>query len=180
MLFKHGTRVRFPVGSWQSDMYKKLNLHLLFEAGVILKGIHAFVELVAAVFLYYFGNATFLAITRLAESELAEDPNDAFLNFVLNQSGHLVSARGFVALYLVISALINLAIAAGLLSNRMHAYPASIAVLCVFVLYQAYRLTLTHSAWLLAFTIFDIIVIFLIYEEYKRQKELRATPVAEA
>lgn len=160
-------------------MYKKLNLHIIFEAGVILKGVHALVELVAAVFLYYFGNATLLFITRLAESELAEDRSDVLINFFLNQSNHLLSARGFVALFLVISAVVNLIIAAGLLSNRIHAYPASIGVLCLFVLYQAYRITLTHSVWLLAFTVFDIVLMWLIYEEYGRQKELRQKPTAE-
>ncbi len=154
-------------------MYKKLNLHLLFEVGVILKGAHALVELVSAFVVYYLGNATLLVVTRLTASELAENPQDIFANFFLQQTNHLLSARGFVALYLVVGAVINLIIAAGLLTNHLRAYPASIGVLSLFVFYQIYRITLTHSVWLSVFTVFDIAVIYLIYQEYERQKELR-------
>lgn len=158
-------------------MCKRLNLHLLFEAGVIVKGLHALVELVSAFVIYFLGNAAFLVVTRLTASELAEDSQDVFANFFLNQTNHILSARGFVALYLVASAIINLIIVAGLLSNRLRAYPASMGVLSLFILYQVYRISLTHSVWLSIFTLFDIAVIYLIYQEYGRQKKLRGESI---
>jgi uncharacterized membrane protein len=115
-------------------------------------------------------------VTRISENELANDPNDILMNLFVNQATHVfTSARGFVAVYLLVSAIINLIIVGALLSNRLRAYPVSIGIMGLFVLYQIYRIFLTHSPWLTLFTLFDIAVMYLIYEEYKRQIELRKT-----
>ncbi len=155
------------------NIYKRLDLHLLFEAGVIVKGIHALIELVVAFIVYYLGNHALLIVTRISSGELGEDPKDIVMNFVVQQAHHLVSVHGFVALYLVISAIINLILVVALLSGRLKAYPVAIGILSVFVMYQAYRIFLTHSLWLTIFTLFDALVIYLIYSEYQRQKQLR-------
>lgn len=155
-------------------MYKRLRLHLLFEVGVTVKGIHAALELVAAFIVYFLGNAAVLMLTRISVSEFTEDPTDVFMNIFVNQATHVfTSARGFVAAYLIVSALINLALVGALLSNKLKAYPISMGILTLFVSYQIYRISITHSLWLTLFTLFDVVVIFLIYEEYKHQKMLR-------
>ena len=155
------------------NIYRRLNLHLLFETGVIVKAVHASIELLAAFIVYFLGNRALLFVTRISSGELGEDPQDFLMNLVMHQAHHLVSVRGFVAAYLVVSAIINLIIAGALLSNRLKAFPLAIGILSVFVIYQVYRIVLTHSLWVTFFTLFDIAVIWLIYMEYRRQIQLR-------
>jgi uncharacterized membrane protein len=58
---------------------------------------------------------------------------------------------------------------AGLLRNRLWAYPASIGVFTIFIIYQLFRYFFrTHSPLLLGITVVDIIVIWLIYHEYRQ------------
>ena len=159
-------------------IYKKFNLHLLFETGVIVKGIHALIELASAFFVYFLGDRALLIVTRISSGELGEDPQDLLVNFVVHQANHLFSVRGFVAVYLVVSAIANLIIAGALLSEKLKAFPAAIGILSIFVIYQVYRISITHSLWLTVFTVFDIAVIWLIYMEYERQKQLRKDAAA--
>ncbi|MDO8514367.1 MAG: DUF2127 domain-containing protein [bacterium] len=160
-------------------MYKKLHLHLLFEVGVVIKGLHALLELVTAFVVYFLGSSALLFVTRISENELADDPNDIFMNLFVNQATHVfTSARGFVVIYLIVSAIINLILVGALLSNRLKAYPVSIGIVSLFVFYQMYRISITHSPWLTLFTLFDIAVMYLIYEEYKHQKGLREQAAA--
>ncbi len=158
-------------------MYRKLNLHTLFEAGVIVKGVHAVVELVSAFVVYFFGNEALLTVTRLTRGELIEDPGDVLTRFLISGANDVFSVKGFIAVYLIASAVVNLTIVAGLLSNRLRMYPAAMGILGLFVAYQAHRIFLTHSATLSAFTIFDILIIWLIYEEYQRQRRLKQESV---
>jgi uncharacterized membrane protein len=49
----------------------------------------------------------------------------------------------------------------------MWAYPASLAALGLFIVYQLYRFTDTHGIGLIILTIFDLVVMVLIWQEYK-------------
>jgi uncharacterized membrane protein len=55
----------------------------------------------------------------------------------------------------------------GLLRNKLWAYPVSLVALGLFIVYQLYRFSYTHGIGLIILTIFDIIVIALIYHEYR-------------
>jgi uncharacterized membrane protein len=56
---------------------------------------------------------------------------------------------------------------AGLLRNKLWAYPASLVVLGAFIAYQIYRYTYTQAFGLIALTVFDSIVMALIWHEYR-------------
>jgi uncharacterized membrane protein len=58
---------------------------------------------------------------------------------------------------------------AALLKNQLWAYPWTIAFLGVFILYQVYRLSLKASVGLAALTIFDAVIAWLTYREYRKQ-----------
>ena len=55
----------------------------------------------------------------------------------------------------------------GLLKNKLWAYPASLIALGLFVLYQLYRFSYTHGAGLIVLTVFDLLVMSLIWHEYR-------------
>ena len=88
---------------------------------------------------------------------------------------HLASAaeqfspgtKHFYAFYLLSHGLMKLALVAGLLKGKLWAYPASLAVMGLFIAYQVYRYLLDHSVGLIVLTVFDIIVIALIWHEWR-------------
>lgn len=145
------------------------NIHRVFEIGIILKGLHAILELVGGVLLYTVSiNSINWFLTALSSAELLEDPHDVISNFLLTSAQSLsIGSKSFAAFYLLSHGLIKVVLVAGLLRNKYWAYPASLIVLGLFVVYQVYRFTFTHSLWLVALTVFDLVVIWLIWHEYK-------------
>jgi uncharacterized membrane protein len=47
-------------------------------------------------------------------------------------------------------------------------------VFALFIMYQLYRFSFTHSVWLLVITILDMVVIWLTWREYKYLRRDRA------
>lgn len=61
----------------------------------------------------------------------------------------------------------KLALVAGLLLRKLWAYPSTIVVLGLFILYQLYRYTQTGGVGLLLLTLLDGVVVALTWHEYK-------------
>ena len=119
-------------------------------------------------------NKTFLVLGAyfLTLGELGEDPHDLFSNYLLKTATNLsISTQHFVAFYLFSHGIVKLFVIIGLLRKKYWAYPASIAVFSGFIVYQLYRYSHTHSFWLLVFTVFDIIVIYLTIHEWRTSKK---------
>ncbi len=107
-------------------------------------------------------------IAKLTQEELTEDPNDFVATFLVQSANQLsISSELFAAAYLLSHGIIKLFLVSALLRNKLWAYPWSLGVLGVFILYQLYRFAHTHSSWLIALSIFDILVIYLIGKEYR-------------
>jgi uncharacterized membrane protein len=78
-----------------------------------------------------------------------------------------VSTQRFYAFYLLSHGVIKLLLVAGLLRKKLWAYPASLLVLGLFIVYQLYRFSYTHGIGLIVLTVFDVIVMGLIWHEYQ-------------
>jgi uncharacterized membrane protein len=78
-----------------------------------------------------------------------------------------VSTQRFYAFYLLSHGVIKLLLVAGLLRKKLRAYPASLLVLGLFIVYQLYRFSYTHGIGLIVLTVFDVIVMGLIWHEYQ-------------
>jgi uncharacterized membrane protein len=57
-----------------------------------------------------------------------------------------------------------------LLRDKLWAYPWMIAFLLVFIAYQGYRPTFAPSAWLSGLTVFDIVIVWLTWREFRRHR----------
>jgi uncharacterized membrane protein len=143
-------------------MYEK-RIHQLFVISILLKGLHALVEIVGGVALYFFSTD---AIVRWLYAK-AGDSDDLIAKFARSFTGQ---EHHFYAFYLVSHGLVNMAIAIALLSQRLWAYPATFAVLVSFMGYQLYRYTYTHDIGLIALTALDLIVLGLAWHEYELVK----------
>jgi len=140
-----------------------------FRISVILKGVHALLEVIGGILLLIITPESIVrAVEWLVHAELLEDPHDVISNYLLSASSHLsISSTTFGALYLLSHGLVKIVLVAGLLRNKIWAYPWSLGILSIFILYQVYRYTFTHSLGLIALTVFDLVVMWLIWKEYK-------------
>ena len=144
-------------------------IHQLFEISVLLKGAHALIECVGGLALALVGTS---AITRLVntltQEELLEDPNDFVAAHLLSLAQNFtVSTQRFYAFYLLSHGVIKAFLVIGLLRNKLWAYPVSLAVLGLFMVYQLYRFSYTHGFGLIVLTVFDVFVVGLIWHEYR-------------
>ena len=151
-------------------------IHRVFEVSILLKALHALIECAGGVMLYV---ATAQDITSLVrwftQSELVEDPRDIIATTLVNMAqGLSVDSKSFYAFYLLSHGLVKLALAAGLLANKLWAYPATLVVLVLFIAYQLYRYSYTYAPGLIILTVFDLVVLWLVWHEYQLAKRVRA------
>jgi uncharacterized membrane protein len=144
-------------------------IHQLFELSVGLKGLHALVEIVSGLLLYFVSTATVVGlIDRLTRSELLETPNDFIAGHVMKFAGGFSSeAHHFYAFYLLSHGLVKAVLVAGLLGEKLWAYPASFAVFGAFIAYQLYRFSYTQDVSLALLSLLDLVVILLAIHEYR-------------
>lgn len=142
-------------------------LHRFFLLSVWLKAFNAVIEVLLGILLLFSVGFTD-ALVFLAQNELIEDPTDFFATHVNSFATHLsAGAQFFAAFYLLSHGLIKVFLVWGLLRGRLWAYPAAIAFFVLFVVYQIARFARTYSLLLLLLTLFDLIVIFLTWHEYR-------------
>lgn len=159
------------------DRFDKARLReLFFRIGVVLKGLDGLAELAGGIALW-FVSPTFIAhlVWWLTAGEISEDPHDIVANFLRREASRFsLSGEHFIAVYLLIHGVIKIGVVSALLKDELWAYPAAIFVFSGFIAYQVYRFTLTGSLGLIALSVFDLIVIVLVWLEYRALK-LRIT-----
>jgi uncharacterized membrane protein len=144
-------------------------IHQLFELSLLLKGAHALLECAGGVLLWAVSTERIvLWVNWLTMQELIEDPHDFVATHLLELAQRFtVSTKNFYAFYLLSHGVVQVFLVAGLLLGKLWAYPASLLALGLFILYQVYRFSYTHSPGLVALTLFDLLVIVLIWHEYR-------------
>lgn len=149
-------------------------IHQVFELSLFLKGAHALIECLGGVALALVSTDTIVSLVgALTQEELLEDPKDFLASHLLQFATQFsVSSQHFYAFYLLSHGLVKIALVVGLLRNRLWAYPASLVVMSLFIVYQLYRYSYTHSAALIVLSVFDVIVIGLIWHEYRLVRRL--------
>ena len=140
-----------------------------FRISVALKGLNAALEIVGGVALAAVSPAFVLhVIALLTQDALAEDPRDGVANYFLRAASQMsLGGQHFAAIYLLIHGVIKIGLVWALLKYKLWAYPLSMAVFAAFIAYQLYRFTYTHELGLIALSGFDLVVIGLIYFEYR-------------
>ncbi|MFT3987943.1 DUF2127 domain-containing protein [Aestuariivirga sp.] len=144
-------------------------LHRAFEVGVGLKAVNAALECAGGFALYFVSTQRIADIVRLlTQSELSANPHDRVAQHLMAMADGLsLGTKNFYAFYLLVHGLVKLALAAGLLAGKLWAYPASIAAFALFIAYQLYRYSYTHSAGLLVLTVLDVVLLWLVWQEWQ-------------
>jgi uncharacterized membrane protein len=145
-----------------------------FKTGLIIKLVDGCLELAGALVVWLVQPATVDRIARFfTDDALADDPNAVLANYIvgLAHSYSSVGARAFVALYLLAHGVVKVAMVIALLRRHRWAYPALLASLSLFILYQTYRLVRRLSLGLIVLTLFDVAIVWLVWRDYRRARE---------
>jgi uncharacterized membrane protein len=136
---------------------------------ILLKGLVSLVEIIAGTVALFVPVSFFANILlRIAQSELIEDSSDFIAAHLFQFAQQFAVTSGtFIAVYLLSRGLIKLVLVVALLKNQLWAYPSSLVVLGLFIIYQIYQITVTFSAFLIGLTIFDLLVMWFIWREYQ-------------
>jgi uncharacterized membrane protein len=155
---------KFELGPYVQER----RIHQIFQISILLKGAHAVIECVGGLALAFIQTSTVAKVANaMTQDELIEDPNDFIAKHLLALAQNLsVQTKHFYSFYLLSHGVVKLLLVIGLLNGRLWSYPASLIVLGLFIVYQLYRFSYTHGAGLIVLTVFDILVIGLIWHEY--------------
>lgn len=115
------------------------------------------------------GMPAVVAYQRLFHHELAQDPHDELLRL----TGHLLAKHGFaityfLAAYLLFWGIMDIALSISMLRHYLWAFGVSLAIMILFICYELFRLSHTHSHALFGFILVDAFIVFLIYNERGR------------
>jgi uncharacterized membrane protein len=156
-----------------SSNIREKRIDLFFRVGIFLKGLFSLTEVTAGILAFFIpASSVTTIIINLAQGELSEDPGDFIASHIIPFAQQISIASGvFIAFYLLSRGLIKLFLVFALLKNQLWAYPSSLVVLSLFVLYQLDQIIHTFSPLLIVLTLFDFVVMWLIWAEYKIVEE---------
>lgn len=147
--------------------------HGLFRVGMWWRTFYGVLRLILGFVLLKLVNTPFADVFyRLMSHEIIEDPSDLLISVVypLIQE-HSFTITYFIAAYLLFWGFIDVFFSIQLLRHKLWAFPVSIVLITLFVLYEIYRFTHTHSLFLLGVIVIDVVIIFLTYREYRRLQQ---------
>jgi uncharacterized membrane protein len=147
-------------------------VHHLFRIGIYLKGINGILELIGGT-LFFFIRPELLntIVQKFTQGELSEDPNDVIATFLV-QSAHRFSIGSEIygGIFLLSHGLIKCGLVLALFKKKRWAYPLAITIFALFIMYQMYKYSLSHSIWMLTLSLLDLFVIILTWLEYRSMK----------
>jgi uncharacterized membrane protein len=112
----------------------------------------------------------------LMQHDLSRDTHDALAHVVGAALHHLDdNAKLFAAVYLLGHGLAKVALVVALLRRVLWAYPTAAVIFGAFLVYQMYRYVIKPSPAMLVLSALDLIVIVLIWLEYRRVRSTSKT-----
>jgi uncharacterized membrane protein len=164
------------------DKTKPTALDRFFLGAVIVKGIDGAVELIVGLLLLVVPGLPHSTLESISRHALSL--NTSLGNFVASYTENLddqlaAGGNAFLVAFLIAHGLIKLVLVYCLLRRWYRAYPAAIAVLVAFLIYQLYLSITAPTFTIIAFAVLDAAIIFLVYREYRELRlEARDRPAS--
>jgi uncharacterized membrane protein len=150
-------------------MQEERTVYQFFFWSVVLKGAISLFEIGAGLALFFIPPAFIVATAVLVLNHL---PIASLQNALMQEVARYTAGTvTFVALYLISRGLIKAVLVFALLKNKIWAYPSSLIVLAGFVVYQVYQIVKDHSLIIVAITLFDLVVMYFIWREWRIVKK---------
>lgn len=134
-----------------------------------VKGIDGLLELVGGTAVLVLGPSGLERVVTLAtRHELRQDPGDPVARWLAHQASDLgVHTVHFAAAYLLVHGLVKVGLVTGLIRERLRVFPLALAVLGLFLVFQLQRLATQFSAGLALLSVLDLVIIALVWQEYR-------------
>ncbi len=147
-------------------------LHWLFEASLVIKGLLAAGETFSGLGLLLTPHGVVLGLWGwLTNHKLTQNPSDDMALWFQHLADIFpVHLQHFYALYLLGHGALKFAMVIMLARRILWAYPAAMAVLACFVVYQGIEFLTQGSLVLLALALLDSFMIVLVYREWNMLK----------
>lgn len=144
-------------------------LHGAFEIGITAKAVVAASETLSGILLPFVRAEWVHAMAGwLTAGELAEDPTDWLGRLIMKLAMSFdLGTQHFWAAYLISHGLVKLFAVGSLMAGYRWAYPLSILVLFGFIVWQLQKWLTTGSLFMLGISVFDAIVVWLIWQEWR-------------
>ena len=143
-------------------------VYWFFRISVILKGVISLVETISGILILTIPTLLLGTVISMSQDELMEEPGDFIATHSLQLAQQFsVSSTVVIGIYLLTRGLIKLGLVTALLKNQLWAYPASLTVFSLFILYQLYEIVVGHSLLIVGITLVDLIVVYLVWSEYR-------------
>ncbi|WP_421722893.1 DUF2127 domain-containing protein [Bauldia sp.] len=152
-------------------------LRRLFRYSLFLKAAHSVLELVVGLALYFVPSATIERLAHLlVQHELLAHPDDAVAAFIVSQAESFsIDQKTTATVYLLSHGVVEIVLVIMILRNHAWAFPLFMAALAALIAYQCYQLSVVFTAWLAGLTVFDIVVLWLTWHEFRLRRALRPT-----
>jgi uncharacterized membrane protein len=146
-------------------------LHWLFELSIFIKGVDGVLETVGGLLILFVPLHSLDTLVRwLLAHELSESHD-----WVAGAAEHLLNSLSldtklFASIYLIGHGLVKIFLVHALWREKLWAFSVALWFIALFVVYQVYRFTHTHSIALLIFALLDVCVAWFIWREYLARK----------
>jgi uncharacterized membrane protein len=154
-----------------------LHLHmpkqtLMFKLSMWWRIFYGFLRIILGIsLLKVIGQPLSEFIHTILSHEITGKTSDAILEHIYTFFEiHNFTATYFVSGYFIFWGIIDIALSFFLLKHIKAAFPVTMGLITLFIIYSAYRFTFTHSFVLLGVIIIDLVILALINAEYKKLK----------
>ena len=153
----------------QPALIKEKEILNIFRITIFFKGVNAFAEMLGGIVIW-FTSKVFLVtfLLNFFQNSLSDDPKDYVANFIVDSAAALaVSSQYILGAYLFLHGIIKIILLTGLFKKKLWAYPASIIIFSLLIVYEIYIYYFNQSFWTLAITLFDMLIVTLTAHEYR-------------
>lgn len=142
-------------------------IYQMFRASILLKGAISLAEMVVGGLLLFVSMEQLITLTLWFIHFFLRSWSNILSTPLLHFTSLLTASSGLIAFYLFSRGAIKLVLIIALLYNRLWAYPWSLVVLSLFVVYQIWHMIESFSGIVLGITLFDLVVMYFIWREYR-------------
>jgi len=145
--------------------------HRIYLLSLWVKVVFAVVELTCGLAVYFVTVPQVRKLTSwILHLRIFADGHDRRTVIAQQVLGNLpMSAKTFLAVYLVLHGMLKIGLVAGLLSGKRWAYPLGLFGLGAFVLYQFYHYARHGNSIILVLAAFDIFIMWMVWKEWREK-----------
>lgn len=158
-------------------MLSREHFKRLFDVTLIIKAIAAVIDLVAAAVIFTTGSELVVRFFAKVTTLMTDFEGDGVISQYMSLQPGMISTFDiwFITGYLAFHGILNLILVEGIWFRRQWAYTKAMRILLFFFAYQCLRLMFIWSYWLFVITLYDLVVILLLYNEYRHSEHEKRT-----